>query len=459
MSYRIRLCLTHIVTAIVAGYCVWYGLQVRGFSQLAFMVLFGASIVVPSTLAAWRLTRGLRQMERTLTDLTSDVNSTGLPELDAVTMRLQTAFERQRTLMQDVDMLVLRLGSSTSSSRGGSTGTDSQLLTCALGQLSRASARDVGRIMALADDMARGAHDTRGGAHEQARTVENAITSVELLSGKIDTVANDADAASAAANESADHATQGLHVVEQMVRGMEDIRTNVEFSERKVAALGQQSERITSIVETMGNISARTDMLALNASIEAVRAGQEGRGFAVVAEEVRKLAESTATASRDIAALVDAIQSEAQDTVSAMTEERQQVQEEIERVNEAGTTLQEISRSSMVAANRSRQIAHATVEQLQRTQEVVRAMQQVSTIAGKISERSESIRHKTTDLVEAAQDLEEGLSPMYHYGDSEKSSGEHRLTAEFDDSGGRQRGARAVEEELIEAVTSGEFAL
>ncbi|MCP4510039.1 MAG: hypothetical protein GY826_26995 [Fuerstiella sp.] len=238
---------------------------------------------------------------------------------------------------------------------------------------------------------------------------------------------------------------------------MEAIRTNVEFSEKKVAALGQQSEQISSIVETMGNISARTDMLALNASIEAVRAGQEGRGFAVVAEEVRKLADSTAKASCDIAALIDAIQSEAQDTVSAISEGRQQVQQEISRVNAAGVALEEISRSSTAAAGRSRQIVDVTLEQLQRTQEVVRAMQQVSTIAGRISERSESTRHQTNDLVEAALDLEEGLSPMYHYGDSDLPSGERRSNGVSDSSRFHERRSGATADELLEAVSGGEF--
>jgi len=207
----------------------------------------------------------------------------------------------------------------------------------------------------------------------------------------------------------------------------------------------------------MGNISARTEMLALNASIEAVRAGQEGRGFAVVAEEVRRLAESTATASRDIAALVDAIQTEAQDTVVAMTEERYQVLEEIRRVGEASATLENIRLSSIAAADRARQISGSTVEQLQRTQDVVRAMQQVSTIATTIRDRNDMIRHKTTDLAETAQDLEEGLSPMYHFGESGRPSFPQKSSSKSDKAAGRRRNAPEVSEELFEAVRGGEF--
>ena len=458
MSYRIRLFLTHMATAFVAGTCVWCGFQAQGLSQLAFMLLFAAGIAVPSTLAAWWLTRGLHHLESSLADPHSASDTSGLREFDQVIGRLQTVLDRQRALVQNVDELVMRLGHTTSGSQLGRSAGDSHLLTDALGQLSRASARDVGLIMSLGDDMAKGAHDTHRGAREQTRMVENAIGAVEILSGKIDIVSSEAQAAGSSAQESAEQATKGLDLIDQMVRGMEAIRTNVEFSEKKVAALGQQSEQIGSIVETMGNISARTDMLALNASIEAVRAGQEGRGFAVVAEEVRKLAESTAKASRDIAALIDAIQNEAQDTVSAITEERQQVQQEIGRVNEARITLKDISRSSTTAADRSRQIIDVTLEQLQRTHEVVQAMQQVSTIADGISERSESTRHKTNDLVEAAQDLEEGLSPMYHYGDSDRPSSERRFNGDTDRLSGHKRQTRSTGEALLEAVTGGEFA-
>ena len=128
------------------------------------------------------------------------------------------------------------------------------------------------------------------------------------------------------------------------------------------------------------------------------------------------------------------------DTVSAMTEERQQVQEEIRRVSEAGNTLEEIGRSSTVAAERSQRICLATIEQLHRTQEIVQAMQQVSTIANWISERSESIRHKTTDLVESAQDLEEVLSPMYHYGDFEVQDDGSGFNDDVLESRGRELG-------------------
>ena len=283
------------------------------------------------------------------------------------------------------------------------------------------------------------------------RIVDDVISSVEQLAAVIDTVSSDAEAASGSARVVSQCADAGHDLIQQLVAGMEKVRTNVEYSEKKVLALGRQSEQISSIVETMGSLSARTDMLALNASIEAVRAGQEGRGFAVVAEEVRKLAESTSTASQSIAALVDTIQSEALDTVSTMTEERQQVQEEIRRIHDTGTALQEIRSASAESASRSQHISEAITDQLQHTQHIVTAMQKVSATADRIGDGSESIRQRTTDLVEAAQEIEEALSPMYHCGEIEHRSG-------FESRPRRNRSNSHSPGELLDAVSRGELA-
>ncbi|MEZ6032283.1 MAG: methyl-accepting chemotaxis protein [Planctomycetaceae bacterium] len=455
MRYITQLCLTHSVTALVAACCAWYGYPIPGLSPLVLIILFGAGI--PCVLAAASFGRGLTKMESALADSQTESVRCGLQEFDQSMLRLRTVFQRQRLLVRNVDELLHRLGHAAPNPAAGISEAESPSLTDAMGYLSRSTAKNVGGIMALGTDISRGAHDANRGAVQQIESTNNAISAVELLSQRIDAVGSDADSVSAAAKEAADHASGGLELVQELVRGMHTIRSNVEFSKKKIVSLGQQSEQIGSIVEMMGNLSARTDMLALNAAIEAVRAGQEGRGFAVVAEEVRRLAESTATASREIATLVDAIRTEAQDTVSTMTEERHQVLEEIQRVNEAGAALEKIRHTSLAMAERSRQIAGSTVEQLQRTQEVVRAMQQVSGIATTIRDRHEMIRNKTTDLAEVAQTLEESLSPMYNFGDSGRGISPQRSGSKAENATRRRRDVSNVGDDLVEAMTGGEF--
>ncbi len=457
MSYRIRLLTTHAITAIVAGYCVWFGLQVHGFTRLAFVVLFSAAIIVPMLFASWWLARSLRNLNRVLVDVSGGSTETGIPELDHVARQVTGALARQRSLAQNVGDLVLLLGQSASRSEGTSVAAGSGLLTDALGNLSRTTARDVGGILALADDVARGAHDTTCGTQEQLRTIENATSAAQTLSTTTDSVAREANASRKAAADVADRATDGLDLIESLLSGLDQIQANVERSEKKVTTLGQQSEQIAAIVETMQKLSARTDMLALNASIEAVRAGREGSGFALVADEVRKLAETTSNASRNIAGLAISIQTEAGETVSVLAEGRRQVQEEIRLAGETGRSLEAINRVSTSAATRAQQIAGAAVEQLQCTQEMVRAMQQVSSVANRIGERGESIRSKTSDIVLNAQKLEDGLSPLYHYGDSdEAATTSHRITAS--DAVPQPATNPSSPDELIQAVTDGEFA-
>ncbi len=460
MSFGIRLYFSHLATAVVAGYCVWYGLQVRGFSQLAFVVLYVGSVGVPATFVAQLLNRSLRRMESNISEIHSETELTGLSEFDSTIARMMNTLERQQRLVADVDELILRLNTGTRGLQRRPSRNGDQLLSSTLGELSRASARSVGRVMSLGHDIAKNAYDTNWGAGEQSQAVTDAVNSVELLSASIQSVNCDADALSRSADEVKVKALAGLELIGQLVHGMAEISSNVEFSEKKMVALSQQSEQISSIVETMESISARTDILALNASIEAVRAGQEGRGFAVVAEEVRKLAERTATASREIASLVDVIQNDAQDTVAAIVQERQQVQQEIRCIAEAGKTLEEISQCSASAADRSGLICRGTQEQLQRVQEVVHAMQKVSTIATQIKDASDMTRHKTTDLAETAQDLEEGLSPMYHYGERESNAVElSDSPAAYLQSPGAKTGRKPERDvsELFKAVNSGEF--
>lgn len=460
MSYKTRLCLTHLMTAVVTACCVAFGPDQSVPTRIGLILLAGAGIAGPGFVAFWWVKRALRQMESNLTEVRSNsaVSGSGLPEIDGTTERLLNALERQRSLVQNVDALMVCLGHSRTTEWAETGKDDADLVTTAMGTLARTTAREVVAIMGFCDEIARSAHDTSWGAQEQVRTVETAISAVESLSAMIGETGHDAMSAARDADEAAAKTGQGLELMQQMIRGMQDIQSNVAICEKKITALGQQSEQISAIVETMGNISARTDMLALNASIEAVRAGQEGRGFSVVAEEVRKLADSTAAASRDIAALVAAIRSEGHETLAAMMEERHQVRKEILRVSDAARSLENIRSTATASAERSRHIIDTTPRQLQKVQDVVRAMQQMSAVADRITERGDAIRHKTTDLIEKAQVLEESLAPMYHLGESEELPADHRIGGGQRSAVARRRGTQEPGDELVAAARRGEFA-
>ncbi len=463
MNYRIALFISHAVAGITgaAAACVSGHETPAGIATL--VVVCGVGIATSAGTVVLLFVRGLQRMEAALLAVADVPETRGLADMDYVALRVRTAFGTQRTVVHEVHELLARLNPDVSGDDQLAATRRSDALRTALSRLVRSAAKDVGRILTFGDDIVQSANDTHWGAQEQARTVARTVESVEQLSGNIDRVASNAEAASNAATEVSDAAARGLELVRELIRGMDRIRANVEVGTRKVLSLGDRSREIGSIVETMTAISSRADILALNASIEAVRAGQEGRGFAVVAEEVRKLAERTASASREITGLVESIQLETQDTISTMADERSQVQQEVLRVNEAGVTLEHISRTSTDSADRAREISQATTEQLCGTQNIVQAMQQMAEFAARIQELSKGIRYTTTDLVTSAQDLEERLSPLFHFDQPDESSAASRpvitrmagrdpsLDAEATADG------RAGADELVTAVTQGEF--
>ena len=245
MSFGIRIYFSHLATAVVAGYCVWYGLQVRGFSQLAFVVLYVGSVGVPATFVAQLLNRSLRRMESNISEIHSETELTGLSEFDSTIARMMNTLERQQRLVADVDELILRLNTGTRGLQRRPSRNGDQLLSSTLGELSRASARSVGRVMSLGHDIAKNAYDTNWGAGEQSQAVTDAVNSVELLSASIQSVNCDADALSRSADEVKVKALAGLELIGQLVHGMAEISSNVEFSEKKMVALSQQSEQIS----------------------------------------------------------------------------------------------------------------------------------------------------------------------------------------------------------------------
>ena len=410
MSYLRLLFITHIAAAWLAGLIDWGSLPgvSSAIDQGAILCLLG---LAAGGCASWWLNRALQKISTTVTDPSKP---TGIQELDHLAGQLRDFLQHERQRWRSAERLLDELTPPNSEAdRQRHRASRGQQLMMTLGQLARSASSDIGRIMELTDSISRRTHESQSGAAEQGTVVERTITAVENLSANIDLVSQNAEAANHAATEARESAVHGQELVQELIKGMERIALNVQAGEKRVLALGERSQEIGSIVETIGSISARTDMLALNASIEAVRAGEDGQGFAVVAEEVRKLAEHTANASREIANLVEAIQIETQDTISTMADEHTQVQQEVSRVNEAGVALNHINRTSNDSAERVGEISRATLEQLRGTQEVVRAMQQVFELANGIQQRAEDVRAKVTEVSAAARDLEDRFSPMY----------------------------------------------
>lgn len=417
MSYRVRLLLTHLATAAGVGGTVW----VLGQSptQTQFLVLVGIlplCLLLPAMAAAWWYLNGIRRLSIQVERADSLANFvTGLPELDQVVQNLGAKSSARHEAWKGVERLLEQIApNSVEQGAASKVSMDGRMLLQVLAKLSRAIGAEVGRILTHANSIAQRSHDSEVDTAEQSQRLNQAVQFVENLSNSVEKILTLAEHANSSVTHAKESAWQGDENLRKLKDGMLRIRAYVESGERKVLSLGERSQEISSIVETMGILSTRTDMLALNASIEAVRAGEEGRGFAIVAEEVRKLAEHTSKASREIADVVESIQLETQDTITTMGEERAQVQAEVARVEEVSSALQEIWQSSASSSEQIGKISEITLSQLQGMQEMILGMQKVSELVDEMHHRSTGIRQTTSDVVTVTRDLEQWISPLFH---------------------------------------------
>jgi twitching motility protein PilJ len=238
------------------------------------------------------------------------------------------------------------------------------------------------------------------GAVDQSETVSRTTTTVEALSEKIDRISQNAENATEACERTRQEARLGLEQVHRVIEGMDRLRAQIEVNGRKAKRLGDRSVEIGTIVELIRGISSRTDMLALNATIESVRAGEHGRGFAVVAEEIRKLAERTAAATRDIGTLVEAIQADTHESIRALGEEQSEMEQEAQRVREAGAALERISQVAEHSAQLVDGISRSTNDQVLAAQDLVRAMQRISDVSHVTLERTTQSRESIRGLAQ-----------------------------------------------------------
>lgn len=255
-------------------------------------------------------------------------------------------------------------------------------------------------VRATTDAMASAAEDVA----IQASTIATASEEMSATSGDI--ARNCLYAA-----ESAQKATEQTHSGSQLVQGssrlMENIAQRVNVSSQTVEGLGKRSDQIGAIVNTIQDIADQTNLLALNAAIEAARAGEQGRGFAVVADEVRALAERTTKATKEIAAMIKAIQSETQSAVSSMSEGVDEVKRGTVETARSGEALEDILNKINELTMQISQVATAAEEQTATTQEITNNIQMITDVVNRNVENSRSTTLATTTLAREVESLHE----------------------------------------------------
>jgi len=246
-------------------------------------------------------------------------------------------------------------------------------------------------------------------ASRQLSEITTALSQVEQMTNAIREVATNAEQAQQAVQQAAQTVSEGDNIMNQTVDGIQSIRATVAETAKKVKHLGESSQKISTVVELISTFAAQTNMLALNASIEASRAGEEGRGFAVVAEEVRGLARQSAEATEEIRKLVADIQVETNEVVTAMEEGTEQVVVGTKLVDETRQSLDKINDASSQIRQLVASIAQATVVQSQAAETVTHTVQDVAQIATKTSDEANRVSTSFEKLRDVADNLQESI--------------------------------------------------
>lgn len=219
------------------------------------------------------------------------------------------------------------------------------------------------------------------GAEIQLKTVHESITIVEQMSAGIERIAVSATNVNATVERTSNAAHKGRQAIEQATNQMTTIEDSVIHSAQGVAKLGERSKEIGQIVDAISGIAGQTNLLALNAAIEAARAGEQGRGFAVVAEEVRKLAEQSQEATKQIATLISEIRSDTDKAVLTMATGTQEVKRGTEVVAAAGKSFSEIANFIEQVSNQVRDISVAIQQMASGSKQIVSSVQTIDAIS------------------------------------------------------------------------------
>ena len=275
----------------------------------------------------------------------------------------------------------------------------------------------VGTINETAVQVAAAAQETQATAMHLADAAEHQAQQITSASAKINEIAASIDEVSKNSAESADVAqrsvqiaAKGAEVVRQTIQGMDNIRDQIQETSKRIKRLGESSQEIGSIIELINDISEQTNILALNAAIQAASAGEAGRGFAVVADEVQRLAERASNATKRIEALVATIQSDTNEAVSSMEQTTAEVVAGARLAEDAGLALVEIEKVSNDLADLIQSISEASRQQSAAATNITATMTVIQEITTQTSQGASQTAESIGNLAQLAADLRRSVA-------------------------------------------------
>lgn len=261
-----------------------------------------------------------------------------------------------------------------------------------------------------ASEISSSAEQMAAGAQQQSSQATEVAVAVDQMTKTIFETSKNTSLAAEASKSAGKVAKDGGKVVEETISGMNTIANVVRTSAQTVQSLGNSSEQIGEIVQVINDIADQTNLLALNAAIEAARAGEQGRGFAVVADEVRKLAERTTKATKEIAVMIKQIQQDTFEAVESMQKGTDEVENGKLLAKKAGDTLGEIINGADKVVDIVSQVAAAAEEQSSTTEQISKNIESISNVTQESASGIQQIAHATEDLNKLTTNLQELIS-------------------------------------------------
>ncbi|HVO73606.1 MAG TPA: methyl-accepting chemotaxis protein [Ignavibacteriaceae bacterium] len=257
-----------------------------------------------------------------------------------------------------------------------------------------------------ANEISSSTEEMAAGAQEQSVQTSEVASAVEEMTRTIMESTKNSSIAAENAQKAGDIASEGGKVVKNTVEGMKRIAEVVSSAAETVKQLGKSSSQIGEIVEVIDDIADQTNLLALNAAIEAARAGEQGRGFAVVADEVRKLAERTTKATKEIAVMINQIQKDTEEAVKSIGRGTEEIETGKELANNAGESLQEIIKSSTKVLSEVNQVAGVSKEQADAAEQISKNVESISRVTEESASGIQQVAKAAEDLSRLTENLQ-----------------------------------------------------
>ncbi len=341
---------------------------------IAIIVIFlgyviGKSILKPTQLAS-DMMKNISQGEG---DLTRKLDNAGKDEISRLSRYFNAFTEKMRQSLQDV-------------------------------------AKNSQHVLTHAESVANASQSAQGIVQTQNDITTQVATAMEQMTSQIRDVSNNANSAEHAANDASKNASQGKNIISTTIKQMESLSNNIDGVSHVVSRLASETENIGSVLDVIRGIAEQTNLLALNAAIEAARAGEQGRGFAVVADEVRTLANRTEQSTNEIQQMIQKLQSGAQEAVSAVKVSQDISNDTVEQTSKADDSLSEINRLMEVISEMNTQIARATEQQTQAADEVNLRINDLAGMADESLATTEQLAGASQELKSSSDNMSEVVS-------------------------------------------------